>query len=112
MIDEETTGGTEPLDPDQKKVDVDATATVSDADGPTHEVEVNASATVTDIREKKEPVEEKCIECGQTTYNNRCANADCTVAAAQASKGAVEPTQKAVAAAGTRQHVGLRGNVD
>lgn len=114
---DETTDGPEtPLEEGQKKVEVEASATVSDESGATHEVDVKAEATVTDIRERQEGEKESiCAGCGQSLYNNRCANADCDVAVSQASKGAVEETAKVAvgsAPVAGRQHFARSGNVD
>lgn len=115
MNDKEKEGTDEAeLGPDDKKIEVEATATVSDADGPTHEVEVEATATVTDLRSQETTDEPVCVECGQPTYNNRCANADCSVAQSQASKDATRDTAKvAVASAPSgRQSFGATGRPD
>lgn len=118
MADEEDTGNgkDEKLEPGEKRVDVEASADVSDDTGKTHEVDVEATAKVRDLREKQEEKEAEslgvnCTYCGRA---DRHWNADCPIAQAEASKGASE--QKAKAAAGatgtSRQHFARSGAVD
>lgn len=99
----------------QKKVEVEASATVSDSEGPTHDVDVKGEATVTDLREKQEEKEEEklgvnCTFCGRADAHW---HADCPVAQSEASKGASDKTEKvAVAATSQRASFGASGRPD
>lgn len=102
------------LEPGQKKVEVDATATVSDETGPTHEVEVTAEATVTPIGDS--PGVQAQIDEAVAAKEQEIADwlANSPVEQIRASAGATENRAKAAAGAagGTRSQFSQSGRVD
>lgn len=114
MSEENKEGEKGKLGPDDKRVNVEASADVEGAEGKTHDVDIKAEATVRDIRdkqrEKESDDEPTCIECGTPLFDGRCINANCTIAQKQNTKGADRPTAKATAPA--PRAVASSGRVD
>jgi hypothetical protein len=86
-------------DKDEKNVEVKGEAEVSgDVEAG---VEFEGKAKITTPAESKQVAGEEgaatCIECGTVLWGGRCINADCSIAQAQATKGAARDTAKAAA---------------